>query len=214
MAQHHEMSDAPQSVPYQLLARNRALAEYAVRVLSELQNYQASVLDCPIMGRIAAQRVREIYYSHIQTRELSSRVQRPPSPTVLKEIAEAFPREDPLLLCWRVRLEDFAVPLSRDTVHQSYPVKALSDRSERLRKRLGQWFRVDFRRCAQHEFLSICNQILLEKTRRTSHDRDVAEAWNRIHKFLQLGPVVGKKRRRRRSSSAVLLPHSGQDLPD
>lgn len=101
----------------------RLLGELSLWALRELSDNVPTILDCPVVGRAVAEQVRIFRDADLQRRELATRrgLALPGCSELLETLKKAFPNEDPVLLLWRVRFEEFQTSLASSGVLPERP---------------------------------------------------------------------------------------------
>ena len=162
----------------------RLFADYSVWSLRRLSAHEASVLDCPAIGGIVRQYVRDACYTDIQQREFAGGAALPGRSSLYETLSSTFPREDPVFLCWRVRYEDWTATLARADVFELYAPGS----SENYRRMVERFYS-----CLRREIIleghTLCNKILDEG--RCINRSDVETARYRIKRVIEARKTSG-----------------------
>ena len=142
------------------------LYNYALWTLRSMSFNTPSILDCPIASGAVRDRVRELCDANLRsgTRDAAARISAYSS--VLETIAKEYPLEDPVLLCWRVWLEDGKAPLASSDVSKRKPM----DRKSNSYRCMASGLYTNIANALEHERDRLLSEIHVEGRALTSAD--------------------------------------------
>lgn len=181
----------------------RVLLELSMRFMQRLSHNTPSILDCPFAAGIARVEVQRIRDAHLQrsTQAHKSGKWLSPGPEMVKEIKERFPIEDPFLLLWRIRLEEYEGALASSgllgSAHNPRPERATNS-YRALAPRLYK----DIAESVARKISELCDEVYAQG-RPITRD-DVQATWDRVD---SIGEIRPKDRSQRRTTARRAVMH-------
>lgn len=98
------------------------LYQFALQSVRGMSFNATSVLDCPVASGAVRERVRELCDSNLQRGKRDAAARISGYTGILETLAEEYPKEDPILLLWRVWFEDGQTSLASSDLLGRKPI--------------------------------------------------------------------------------------------